>query len=421
MRVLIISSLFPPFVLGGAEMAASSLATWLATHGHTVTVLTSAPQPDQVESSRRSDGTQVERRFFPNSYSIFDTKERPLLKKAGWHIRDHFNRYSEKICREVIESFKPDIVNTHDLQGIGYNLLREIGAQGLPCVQTLHDFGFLCVKMTMFHNGRSCKRRHFSCAASGWVKHRYLASIKRLSFWSPSQALLERHREHLPPHSEATFIPLPLLFSKPTPSALPSPIITRPRLLYVGQVMSRKGVDFVLAVLAELSATLDFDCVVVGSGSSLETLREKYGTASWLKFAGRVAPEAVADFMSQANLLLIPSLWFENSPLVAYQAIQLGLPILASDVGGLPELVRTGVNGELLPPGDATRWSARLRALLAAPERLRELRTGAEGLSHSFDPDILGEKVVALFERTIAEKSRHVPAAASTDTATIHA
>ncbi len=59
--------------------------------------------------------------------------------------------------REAIERFRPDIVNTHDLQGIGYNLLREIGRQRLPCVQTLHDLGFLCMNMNMFKDGEAAR------------------------------------------------------------------------------------------------------------------------------------------------------------------------------------------------------------------------------------------------------------------------
>lgn len=424
MRVLIISNLFPPFVLGGAEMAASSLAAWLAARGHAVCVLTSAPRPEQAESRVDAAGVQIERRFFPNSYSVFESKERLLLQKAAWHFRDHFHREAEAICGEVIEQFRPDLVNTHDLQGIGYNLLREIGAHDLPCVQTLHDFGFLCVKMSMFHRGRSCRSRHLACVASGWVKRGYLSSIRRLAFWSPSRALLERYRPHLPPHLEAVCIQLPLLFSKPSPRALPPSPAGRPRLLYVGQVIPTKGVEFILGILAELAAEFDFEFTVVGGGASLDALREKYGAAPWARFMGRVAPEAVADFMVESSLLLIPSLWFENSPLVAYQAIQLGLPILASDIGGLPELVRAEENGALLPPGDAPGWTARLREILASPDALRELRAGAEGLSHAFEPDMLGGKVVKLFERTLAGENGCAAAAGAAErgrTSDIHA
>ena len=402
MRILIISSLFPPSVMGGAELAAHSLAAWLARNGHTVRVLTGSPRPEGAGFDTDPAGFDIERRFFPNIYPIYQASETRPLRKLLWHARDHFNHLSEQVVRSSIEDFQPEIVNTHDLQGIGYNLLREIGRQGLPCVQTLHDLGLLCLNMNMFWHGKACERRHLPCALSGVVKRGYLSSIGTLAYWSPSQALLERYRPHLTPHTEAVCIQLPLLFS-PMPKGIERRSASGPpRLLYVGQLTEPKGVDFLLRMLQPLAAGGALEMVVVGSGALMEPLKERYAGESWVKFTGRIPPEEVAGFMARSDLLMIPSLWFENSPLVAYQANQLGLPILASRIGGLPELVRDGVNGRLLPVGDAWQWQACLRDLLADPQAIARLRAGSEELASACDPDLLGAEVVRLYRRTIA-------------------
>lgn len=400
MRVLLISSLFPPSIMGGAELAAHSLAVWLARAGHNVHVLTGSPQPEGAGISTDEAGFTIERRFFPNLYSIYQAGETRLLRKLLWHARDHFHHTAEQIVREAIERFRPDIVNTHDLQGIGYNLLREIGRQRLPCVQTLHDLGFLCVNMNMFKDGKACPRRHLPCAVSGFVKSGYLSSIDPLAFWSPSQALLERYRPHLPRHREAVCIQLPLIFSPP-PEAVEPKAGSRLRLLYVGQFTEAKGVEFLLSMLEPLAAEGGLELIMVGSGALLQPLRERYARAAWVKFTGRVPSEEVGQFMARSDALMLPSLWFENSPLVAYQAKQLGLPILASRIGGIPELVREGVNGQLLPLGDTARWQKAVRNLLAQPEGLERLRAGAKEDAHTCDPDVLGNEVVRLFQRTI--------------------
>jgi glycosyltransferase involved in cell wall biosynthesis len=400
MRILIISNLFPPFILGGAEVSTDSLAGWLAAHGHSVCVLTSAPHSANAESFVRPDGVRIERRFFPNHYSVYDAGQHDLLQKTAWHIRDHYLLESETICREVIASFQPDIVNTHDLQGIGYNILREIGRQPLPCVQTLHDFGFLCVNMNMFRDGEPCRRRHFICSLSGMVKRAYFSGIARLAFWSPSRALIDLYRPSLPVHSEAISIPLPLFFSRPAAAARAS-VGGIVRLLYVGQITEPKGVEFVLHILEPLAAFYSFEIVIVGSGPILGRLRERYERAAWVKFAGRVPSSDVAEYMAASHLMLFPSLWFENAPLVIRQANQLGLPILASCVGGIPELIGDGVNGLLLQPGNVEQWQTCLSELLAHPEKLKRLITAARDCASDYDPDLLGEAVVRLFERTI--------------------
>jgi glycosyltransferase involved in cell wall biosynthesis len=413
MRILIISNLFPPFILGGAEVSADSLAGWLVSRGHEVCVLTSAPRIANVESKVRGDGVRIERRYFPNRYSVYDAVEHGAAQKIAWHIRDHYLPQSEAICREVIESFQPDIVNAHDLQGIGYNILREVGRQGLPCVQTLHDFGFLCVNMNMFRGGNPCARRHFVCSVSAMVKRAYFSSISRLAFWSPSQALIDLYRPSLPAHTEAVSIPLPLFFTQPEEGVPGRASETGGlvRLLYVGQVTEAKGIEFVLRILEPLAAHFAFEIVIVGSGPILGRLREQYGRAAWVKFAGRVAPAEVAGYMTSSDLMLFPSLWFENAPLVVRQANQLGLPILASCVGGIPELVGHGVNGLLLPPGDEKQWGACLAELLGSPGKLRQVGAAARAAASDYEPGLLGEAVVRLFERTIGAASRAIAAA----------
>ena len=407
LRILIISSLFPPFVIGGAEMAAHSLAIWLARNGHTVHVLTGVARREDAGIDADSAGFTIERRFFPNIYPLYQANEKRPIRKLVWHARDHLNPDSESIVRAAIESFRPDIVNTHDIQGIGYNLLREIGRQGLPCVQTLHDFGFICINMNMFRQGKPCRRRHFSCAVSGMVKRSYLSSIERLAFWAPSQSLLDRYRPHLPPLAEAACIQLPLLFSSPPrvrrDASLPV------RLLYVGQVTAPKGVEFLLDMLQPLATTGGFEITIVGGGSLLDHLRRRH---PWARFTGRVPPDEVAGFMAASDVLMMPSLWAENAPVVTYQAILQGLPMVASRIGGLPELVRDGVNGILLPPGGLAQWQACVRDLLAQPGKLDRLRGGARQCASSYDPNVLGGAVVRLFRRTIGAVATHEEALA---------
>ncbi|MEP6668270.1 MAG: glycosyltransferase family 4 protein [Chthoniobacter sp.] len=398
MKVLIVSNLFPPRVIGGAEVAACAWACWLAGRGHEVRVLTtaSAEHPEGVRETE--DGIIVERRDFGYVYPLGQLTRPPALRRAVWHWQDHFGGEAGRYCAAAIAEFQPDVINCHDLQGLGYAVLRDIAASGVPCLQTLHDFGFLCVNMAMFRHGAECIQQHLVCRISTAVKRSAWAGIRRLSFWSPSRALLERYRPHLPPHLEAAALPLPLSFAAPTGLRRPATGIVR--LLYVGQVTEIKGVEFILRVLTELARTHAFHFQVVGGGAELERLRGLYEQASWVSFSGRVPPAKVGDFMEESDLLLTPSLWFENSPLVIYQAIHLGLPVLASRTGGLPELVADEVSGALEAPGDVAAWTARLRAILSDSSILARWRAGAKERRAAFAIDACGERVLSLLERT---------------------
>jgi glycosyltransferase involved in cell wall biosynthesis len=404
MRILLISNMFPPFIMGGAEMAASSLARLLAKAGHEVHVLTSAPTREAEGCESVAERLTVERRFFPNIFQIYQADRNRSLSKIIWHVNDHFHAQSEQICRQVIDQFQPDVVNTHDLQGIGYNLLKAIGERRVPCVQTLHDFGFMCVSMNMFRHGRECRRYHLTCQASAAVKRSYFEQIEALAFISPSAALLERYRPHLPRHREATVIPLPLEFESPPAAARSAAAELDPgmQLLYVGQVERWKGIDFLLEVLAGLAPRHRFHLRVLGGGSLLERLQESYGRAAWVTFEGKVPAGRVGAYMQASDLLVVPSMWFENAPLVISQALRLSLPVLASDTGGLPEMVKAGGNGELLAPGNAAAWSGRLAALFREPAIVQRWRAQAGTTDETTAPEALTAKVLEVFARTAA-------------------
>jgi glycosyltransferase involved in cell wall biosynthesis len=403
MRILIISNLFPPYIMGGAEMAAHSLAVWLAGAGHEVRVLTTAPERSVEGTETLAPGLAVTRRYFENVYQVYRAPRNSLARKAVWHFKDHFHPDSERIAREIIDDFQPDVVNTHDLQGIGYNLLKAIGDRGLPCVQVLHDFGFICLSMNMFRHGRECSHHHLACQGSAAIKRGFFGHIKALSFVSPSAALLERYRPHLPHHLEACVIPLPLYFAPAPrrPARAPGNGGGPLRLLYVGQIEPWKGIDFLCEILAPLAQRGGrFHLQVVGGGGLLAGLQARFAGADWITLTGKVAAAEVGAHMAASDLLVVPSVWFENAPLVISQALRLGLPVLASRVGGLPEMVDAGVSGDLVAPGDAAAWTARIETLLREPGIVARWRAGARDLQETGSPEVLGPRMVEVFQRT---------------------
>jgi glycosyltransferase involved in cell wall biosynthesis len=321
------------------------------------------------------------------------------LQKILWHVQDHFHPDAERIVEAALDRFRPELVNTHNLQGIGYNLLRAVGRHGVPCVQTLHDFGFLCIAMNMFRGGQECVYRHLSCQGSAALKRRFFLDIEALAFVAPSVALLNRYRPYLPPHREACAIPLALQFPALTNEAHQRS--DRLRVLFVGQLEPWKGIDFLLSAIASLSQPERLKLQIVGGGSLLDTLTEKYRAAEWVSFVGKVPAATVSRFMQESDILAVPSIWFENAPIVISEAIHHGLPVLASDVGGLPEMVERGTNGDLLPPGHGPSWTTALERLLRCPEVLATWKLGAATTRDRFSADTLGNRTVELFSRMI--------------------
>ncbi len=111
--------------------------------------------------------------------------------------------------------------------------------------------------------------------------------------------------------------------------------------------------------------------------------------------------------MAKAAFLLVPSLWFENAPLVIRQAIESSLPVLASDIGGLAELVNDNITGRLIPPGEAAAWQATIEWALNNPAQVEKWRCGTSDLQATrYRADVLGPAYSELFGRIVGSSQR---------------
>jgi len=397
MRILIVSAFFPPNVIGGAELSAANLARWLAGQGHEIGILTTAPTKQDCLDGEQVDDFRIWRVAMPRPYPVFQAMERGGWQKPVWHLQDHFDPRNKAIMGEVLDAFRPDLVNIHIIQGIGYNALTAIGQRNIPAVFTLHDLGLACIKLAMFVNGRECDGQCSMCARSSAIKTRYVGSIARHGFISPSKANLARISTLL---SLGDYPRIQIL----NPNSYPAPTVAHEkseamRLLYVGRLEEAKGIYVLIEALEPLAADYDFSLTLVGTGPRADDLAKQYGHHDWIKFTGQIPVQDVANWMANSDLLLVPSIWLENSPGVVIQALGVSLPVMGSDKGGIPELVTNGVNGVLVPPGSVQDWRAAIKSLLDDRSQLERYRQNASQMTSEFDQDFLGAKIVKFFEQ----------------------
>jgi len=185
------------------------------------------------------------------------------------------------------------------------------------------------------------------------------------------------------------------------------------RVLYAGRIHQTKGVDVLLQSARRLQRAGDnarrLRVTIVGTGPQEAELRAEFGAEPWCTFTGFVSQADLSNIMHNSDVLCVPSVWFENSPGVLIQALGLGLPVLGSDMGGIPELIEHGRNGLILPPGNVEAWRGALESLLEQPEVLRDWRRHALAHSNRFDQDYLGGLTVKFIQTVIAAGSAGSP------------
>lgn len=270
----------------------------------------------------------------------------------------------------------PDVVHAH-------SQLPAYESLGDRAVVTAHEHTAHCPSGGRYLEARRrvCERRH------GWLACLWGHYIDRCGSRSPSNIRWRMHltrqaatfRGHWIAPSRYTREQLVRrglvasrvhLVTNPGPALVPGRTLApRPRkVAFLGRLVANKGVDVLLRAAAGLG---QIDLVVLGDGPELPRLRElaaHLGMSATTRFLGWVPPETVQRELSDSTLLAVPSLWPEPFGLVALEAAALGIPVVASSVGGLRDVVADGETGLLAPPGDVSRWSDALRRILDQPE-----------------------------------------------------
>jgi glycosyltransferase involved in cell wall biosynthesis len=165
LKIVLVSSLYAPFVMGGAEKVVQELAAALLEGGHQVVVVTSQQAEGQAAAtSAVVDGVRVHYLPVRNIYRPFGTAEIDPVRKAIWHAIDTRNGSMGRAVGAIVESERPDVVNTHNIAGFSTAVWQAARNTGAAVVHTLHDQYLLCPKTTMFRGEKNCATRCLDCS-----------------------------------------------------------------------------------------------------------------------------------------------------------------------------------------------------------------------------------------------------------------
>jgi len=390
-RILLVTDFFPP-VRGGLETHVDDLAAELADRGHDVHVatLTPDPTPSSPDVQVHVVATSMQRLI---RHERADRPFHPPLPDPG----------ARAALKALVRALRPDVVHAHSWLGV--SLPRR---DRPPVVFTAHDYALVCQLHTLLRtSGERCDGPAFGkCVACG-ARQYGAARSAALATTTPmgrrllpvdrvltlSEYVASRIRPYLKVPIDVTggFVRTAAADGEVEMPVLPS----RPYVLYAGDPGVHKGLDglldlwaanavpapLVVATTKPLARTVTGDVTVV-------TL-----TRGQLALARRRAAVAV-----------VPSLWDEPYGMVAVEALTSGVPVVATTVGTLPELVGDGIDGLLVPPGDQLALANALRDLVGDGARREQLAAAARRRAGRF----AAANVVPRIEATYAAVARVV-------------
>ena len=337
----------------------------------------------------------------------------PALGTAGFGAE----RQARSQMENVLQEEAPDVVHVHNVQNVG---AVQAGLAYGPTVVTTHDYRWVCPANNFFHERPQavCKRTcGLGCFTTTLKKNcvtlrpQYAAYFYRRAKWGIGHA--DRFARVIVPSNgarkkyeasgfgEASMSVLPY-FCELEPADTPRPVPDPPTITYLGRVAANKGHEYFIRALGQLPEAVRGLMVGGISGDvarGLRALAEKHGCVDQLELHGWASRSEVVDLLDRTSVFVFPSLWPETLGIVGIEALSRGVPVVASDVGGVREWCLEDETGHLVPPKDGGAIADQVGRLLSDDGRLRAFgERGIALIREQFRPDQHVDRLLRIYQ-----------------------
>ncbi len=358
-------------------------------------------------------------RYFVD-YINYDQAVKRINLSMGFEVlsRAVFSLEAKRKMERLIEDERPDIahlqnIHHHITPSIFYPLKRN----GIPIVWTLHDFVLICPNTSFLANGRICerckKRRYFWPPLIRCKKNSFLASLvagiettlHRLMrvndlvdvFIAPSGFLRNKLIEYGFNGEKIVCIN-----NFNNVGIISDTEGTGDYYLYIGRISFEKGIKTLIdAAIMTNSGTLK----IIGEGPLKEQMLsyiKSRGNNAKIEFLGHRNHDEVIEFLKGARFLVLPSECYENFPYSVIEAFSCGKPVIASRLGGIPEIVKNWKTGLLFPPGNTENLGLKIRFLMKHPDKTRMMGESAkEFVKERLNRDSYYKKLMEVYNRLV--------------------
>lgn len=361
--------------------------------------------------------------------------EELLVPHVDYHVRSDlwgtahdalnilYSREAKILFRKMVERVKPDIVHLHNFaHQISPSILHVLRDLGIPAVMTMHDYKLVCPVYTLLSGGELCERcsqgRYYHCilrkctmgsglkslvnAMEMYLHHTILGIYKSIScFISPSAFLADKVVQ-MGFSGKIVHIPNALNVAEFRPAVHEA----EGEFIYFGRLSREKGVRTLIRAVMDSN---DLFLKIVGDGPERASLEDMVRAASCdrIRFLGYLRGEQLHDEIRSALAVVVPSEWYENCPMSILEAFALGKTVVGARIGGIPELIRNGIDGLTFMSGDQIDLREKLSTIVQ--NRVQCKAMGVEGrlkLERDYSSERYCDGLEAVYSDVIAGRDR---------------
>jgi len=392
------------YLKGGSERYLFDLSKILEAAGLTV-----APFAMQDERNRPST--------YADYFSQFMDLHRFSLKNI---FKIFYNYEAARRLEELIDKVKPDLAHLHNINyQLSPSIIRVLKKHHLPIVMTLHDYNIICPNAKLFTKGAHCERcrggRYYHCflnkCSHNSLAQSFLAMLEAYFnqswlkvysqvdlFIAPSQAIKQAFIRFGWPEEKIINLSYPM----DAASGQAEKIDSTNYILYFGRLAPEKGIDTLLDAMVKVDGRINLK--IAGAGPDYEKLNKRIkdlDLTARAELLGAKYDNELSNLIKAASAIVIPSLWQENMPLAMLESLALGKIVIASQRGGLGEMIKDGVNGFLFKSGDSDELAQKINlaasrneAVINMEQRIKNSLDGINSKKHQEEMLNLYKKIL---------------------------
>lgn len=408
------------FIVGGAEAIYFRTAEILQEHGHN-SVFFAMQHPDNLPCN-------TSEYFMP----LIDVYGRNVVKHLRASFRNLYSYKARKYIARLLDKYPVDIVHMHDIhRQMSPSVLHEIKKRRIPVVMTLHNYKMICPSFLMMARGRPCEAcdhgRYFNAMKLRCVKgstlrstlvsmelylhHKILDAYKYVDvFIAPSMFLMKKH-EQMGFRKKMVHLPYPLdvkEFDEIKTELNERNDDKNITFVYFGRLEPEKGLYTLFEAIKNLHKSGDSTIFnIIGEGPIKDELHEFAGKNKMdnVKFRGFLKGKELFTEIKTADVVIIPSEWYENYPVSVMEAFALGKPVIGARIGGIPEMVKDNETGLTFESGNPDDLKKKIQYVLDNPEVIPQWGKNAKQfIEREVNPERHYQQLMEIYDLAMSGK-----------------
>jgi glycosyltransferase involved in cell wall biosynthesis len=394
MKIVLINNLYGSYQRGGAEKIVKEMYENFTKDNHKTSIITTLPY---FKKGKKEKNTYYIKSFYYHLNKI------PFFLRLFWHLGEFLSFRKYKTIKTILKKEDPDLIITHNLVGLGKLSFIAIRKSNKKHFHILHDIQLIHPSGLMILGEE--KKINTSLSKIYYKINKKIIKSPEAVI-SPSKWLLDMHTNlGFFNNSNKKIIPNPINLNDFKKEKLNS---RRFNLLFAGQIEHHKGIKFLLEAFKEINKNKNLknkiSLSVAGEGTELEKYKKLYKDENNLKFLGWLNERKLEEEFKRTNIVIVPSICYENSPTIIYQAINFEIPVLASNIGGTPELI-TNQKEQLFKPADSLDLYNKIKKAFYNYKDLKNKTSTNKEKIEELNSENYSNKIVQLFKRTKENKT----------------